>query len=45
VHNFKYKKALFLEAYEKKKGKMNLEEIRGFLSVQASFVGHSKHVP
>jgi len=26
-----------------KRGKMNLEEIRAFLSVQASFVGHIKH--
>jgi len=43
VHNFKYKKALYLAEYEKQRGKMNLEEIRAFLSVQASFVGHIKH--
>jgi hypothetical protein len=32
VHNYRYKK-----------GKMNLEEIKKFLSLQASFVGHIKH--
>ncbi|DAB29734.1 MAG TPA: hypothetical protein CFH84_07950 [Sulfurimonas sp. UBA12504] len=26
-----------------KKGKMSLEEIKQFLSIQASFVGHIKH--
>jgi len=34
-----------LAEYEKEKGKMGLEEIRAFLSLQASFVGHIKHVP
>ena len=43
VHNFKYKKALYLAEYERQKGKMALEEIRAFLSVQASFAGHIKH--
>ena len=43
VKNFKYKKARYLDAYEKKKGEMGLEEIKTFLSVQASFVGHSSH--
>ena len=43
VHNFKYKKALYLAEYERQKGTMGLEEIRAFLSVQASFVGHIKH--
>jgi hypothetical protein len=43
VHNFKYKKAHYLQNYEKQKGKMNLEEIKKFLSVQASFVSHIKH--
>ena len=43
VHNYKKKKALYLEEYERQRGKMSLEEIKGFLSVQASFVGHIKH--
>ena len=43
IKNYKYKKAHYLERYEKSRGKMNLEEIRAFLSVQASFVGHIKH--
>ena len=43
VHNYKQKKAKYLDAYEKQRGKMNLEEIKQFLSVQASFVGHIKH--
>jgi len=43
VHNYKYKKAQYLQNYEVKKGKMSLEEIKRFLSVQASFVSHSKH--
>ena len=43
VENFKYKKAKYLSAYEKKKGTMGLEEIKAFLSVQASFVGHIGH--
>jgi len=28
---------------DKQKGKMNLAEIKEFLSVQSSFVGHIKH--
>lgn len=43
VNNFKYKKAYYLESYEKQKGTMKLEEIKRFLSVQASFVGHISH--
>jgi retron-type reverse transcriptase len=43
VKNFKYKKAKYLEHYEDKKGTMSLEEIKRFLSVQASFVGHISH--
>lgn len=43
VNNFKKKKALYLNRYETKKGKMELEEIKKFLSVQASFVAHNKH--
>ncbi|MBC8236663.1 MAG: group II intron reverse transcriptase domain-containing protein [Helicobacteraceae bacterium] len=43
VNNFKQKKARYLENYETQKGKMGLEEIKQFLSVQASFVGHIKH--
>ena len=42
VDNFKYKKALYLNEYERQKGKMSLEEIRAFLSVQASFAGDIK---
>lgn len=45
VKNYKYKKAKYLESYEEQKGKMSLEEIKQFLSVQASFVGHVKCVP
>ena len=41
VNNFKYKKAHFLERYEKLRGKMELEEIKRWLSVQASFAGHA----
>ncbi|MEA3491308.1 MAG: reverse transcriptase [Campylobacterota bacterium] len=43
VSNYKQKKAIYLQKYETQKGKMNFEEIRAFLSVQASFVSHSKH--
>jgi len=43
VNNYKYKKAKYLDNYEHQKGKMSLEEIKNFLSVQASFVGHIKH--
>jgi len=43
VNNFKYKKAYFLDRYEKQQGKMSLEEIKRFLSVRASFLGHIKH--
>ncbi len=42
VNNYKYKKAKFLDKYEEQKGKMNLEEIKYFLSVQASFIAHIK---
>ena len=43
VKNFKKKKAKYLNQYESKKGKMKLEEIKKFLSVQASFASHIKH--
>lgn len=43
VNNFKYKKANYLQKYEKQKGNMSLEEIKQFLSVQASFIGHISH--
>jgi len=43
VNNFKYKKAQYLENYEKQKGTMSLLEIKHFLSVKASFVSHAKH--
>ena len=43
VNNYKQKKAKYLHSYEKQKGKMNLEEIKNFLSVQASFASHIKH--
>ncbi len=42
VNNFKYKKDLFLDKYESNKGQMSLEEIKQFLSVQASFLAHIK---
>ena len=43
MNNYKCKKAKYLKNYEDKKGKMELEEIKKFLSVQASFVSHTKH--
>ena len=43
VNNFKYKKARYLTKYESLQGKMKLEEIKRFLSVQASFLGHCKY--
>jgi len=43
VHNYRYKKAKYLDKYEAQKGKMSLEEIKEFLSLQASFVSHIKH--
>ncbi len=43
VNNFKYKKARYLDRYERLNGKMSLEEIKRFLSVQASFTGHCSH--
>jgi len=43
VNNYKVKKARYLNEYERQKGTMSLEEIKNFLAVQASFVGHSKH--
>jgi len=43
VKNYKQKKAIYLMKYEEKKGKMDLAQIKDFLSVQASFVGHCKH--
>ena len=43
VDNFKYKKAKYLQRYEELKGDMSLEEIKQFLSVQASYKGHCSH--
>jgi hypothetical protein len=43
VNNYKKKKALYLNEYERQKGKMSLVEIKAFLSLQASFAGHAKH--
>lgn len=43
VNNFKKKKAIYLNMYEEQKGKMQLLEIKKFLSVKASFESHSKH--
>ena len=43
INNYKVKKARYLNEYERQKGKMSLVEIKEFLSVQASFVGHIKH--
>ena len=43
INNYKYKKANYLQNYENQKGNMSLEEIKKFLSVQASFVSHIKH--
>lgn len=43
VNNYKHKKAKYLKEYENQKGKMSLAEIKAFLSVQSSFVSHSKH--
>jgi retron-type reverse transcriptase len=43
VNNFKFKKANYLKRYEMLKGMMELAEIKKFLSVQASFVGHCNH--
>lgn len=39
VHNFKCKKAQYLDKYEALEGTMKLVEIKQFLSVQASFGG------
>jgi hypothetical protein len=33
----------YLENYESQKGKMDLEEIKAFLSLRASFASHAKH--
>lgn len=43
VNHYKRKKARYLEQYEQMQGKMELEEIKRFLSVQASFLGHIRH--
>lgn len=43
VKNFKLKKAQYLHKYEKMQGKMELLEIKKFLSVKASFASHAKH--
>ncbi len=43
INNYKRKKAQYLQDYENQKGEMSLSEIKVFLSVKASFVGHIKH--
>jgi retron-type reverse transcriptase len=43
VNNFKRKKAIYLQNYEKQRGEMKLSEIKAFLSVKASFASHIKH--
>ncbi len=43
VNNYKAQKAVYLNEYEKQRGKMQLAEIKKFLSVQASFVSHIQH--
>jgi retron-type reverse transcriptase len=43
VNNYKFQKAHYLRAYEQQQGKMSLEEIKPFLSLQASFVSHIQH--
>lgn len=43
VNKYKFKKAKYLDEYERQKGKMSLVEIKQFLSLQSSFVGHIKH--
>jgi len=43
VKNFKRKKAVYLDRYEALRGKMELAEIKAFLSVRASFLAHAKH--
>ena len=43
VNNYKHKKARHLTKNEEQRGKMSLAQIKDFLSVQASFVGHIKH--
>ena len=43
VSNYKYKKAKYLQNYENQQGKMSLEQIKQFLSAQASFASHNKH--
>ncbi|MEA2091814.1 MAG: reverse transcriptase/maturase family protein [Campylobacterota bacterium] len=43
VNNYKYKKAKYLDEYEKQRGKMKRSEIKSFLSVKASFESHIKH--
>jgi len=43
VNNYKKKKAKYLQEYENQKGKMNLSQIKDFLSVKASFASHLKH--
>lgn len=43
IKNYKFKKAKYLERYEKEEGKMDFELIKAFLAVQSSFTGHCKH--
>ncbi len=42
VKNFKQKKMQYLECYKVLRGSMNLEEIKEFLTLKASFVVHVK---
>ena len=41
INNYKQKKAIFLNRFEKNHG-FNLDEMRKFQSIQASFKGHLK---
>ena len=43
VQNYKQKKARYLDSYEKEEGKMEYDNIKKFLAVKASFLGHIKH--
>ncbi len=43
AHKFSRATQCYLQSYEGQKGTMSLEEIKKFLSVQASFLGHIKH--
>ncbi|WP_170020377.1 hypothetical protein [Campylobacter sp. RM16190] len=42
INNYKFKKAKYLSRYKNLKDKMNIEEIKKFLAIQASFLTHIK---